>query len=54
LDRSKTICEKQKQRCFAVSDKLGKYLYDNSHLTMLGAMEIARRIDDIGWLDPLN
>ena len=53
LDRSDYICEISNQICFGVSPNMQKLFYDYGHTTMDGAVFFGKRIDKIGWLDPV-
>ncbi len=54
LDRRDSICDAEKQLCFAVSENLTKYLYDQSHLSLPGAEFSARLLDSTNWVDALE
>ncbi|MEM7461830.1 MAG: acyltransferase family protein [Pseudomonadota bacterium] len=54
LDRRDSICDPDKQLCYAVSDNLTKYLYDQSHLSLPGARFSARLLDSTNWIDALE
>lgn len=54
LDRADFLCEIGEHRCFAMSSQFDKYYSDYGHYSMAGARFFARRMDRIGWLDPLG
>ncbi|MEM7701002.1 MAG: acyltransferase family protein [Pseudomonadota bacterium] len=53
LDRTDYICHAEHRRCAIIEDDLSKNFYDEGHHTLIGAQRFAKRIDELGWLDPL-
>lgn len=53
LDRTDYICQAEQRRCAIIEDDLSKNFYDAGHHTLKGALRFSKRIDEIGWLDPL-
>lgn len=53
LDRMGYACSRERSTCFSMDEQLNKYFYDYGHHTLEGARFFGRRIDRIGWLDPV-
>jgi hypothetical protein len=53
LDRMDYVCDRTAVTCFGADAQLNKYFYDYGHHTLVGSTYFARRIDEIGWFNPV-
>ena len=53
LDRMGYACALERATCYSMDEKLNKFFYDYGHHTLVGARFFGRRIDRIGWFDPV-
>ncbi len=54
LNRVDYVCDAILSECAVLSSTMKKHFYDESHHSLLGAAHFAERVDDIGWLVPLE
>ncbi len=54
LDRLDYVCDPIVSECAVLSSTMKKHFYDESHHSLVGADHFAERVDEIGWLVPLE